>query len=101
VHAIELAVAVGVELGLHPQLLTDPLARVGELRYDLRLPVDEDGSDLVGRCRGREDADEGAARQRSHSDHRRERRFAPSFQLRHRNPSCGLAGHPGPTLCEP
>ena len=40
-HAIALAVAVGVELGLDPQRLPDPLRLILERGHDLRLAIDK------------------------------------------------------------
>jgi hypothetical protein len=49
VHPVEFAVAVGVEVGLDPELLTDPGIGVRELGNDLGLAVHEDRADVRSR----------------------------------------------------
>ena len=48
VHAVGPAVAVGVELGLDPEVVADPGGRVGERGDDLGLAVLDDGAGLGG-----------------------------------------------------
>ena len=59
VYAVGPAVAVGVELGLDPEVVPDPGGRIGERGDDLGLAVFDDGSGLGGGWGGEGEEREG------------------------------------------
>ena len=75
-HPVALAVAIGIELGLDPEGLADPLRRVGEAGHHLGLTADEDRDRLAALLGGgvggegeREGAEQGSATESGARDH--------------------------------